>query len=94
MDESLYQPVATCDIPMPILEGPASAELSAEPELPRILLQAAGRERSSRNLLVLTGLFLVLAILEGVLLLRMRVEEALVVYEDGPRQILLSPELK
>jgi hypothetical protein len=91
VDQSLYQPVATCDIPMPIVETPASGSPGGG-VLPRILLQAVSSRGASRRLVVLTMMFLALSILEGALLVRMRVADPLVVYHDIPRRILLEPE--
>jgi hypothetical protein len=91
MDPSLYQPVATCDIPMPIVETPVP-ESPGEGTLPRILLQAASSRDASRKLVVLTVMFLALSLLEAALLVRLRVADPLVVYHDVPRRILLEPE--
>ena len=90
MDQSLYQPVATCDIPMPIVESPAPGS-PGEAALPRILLQAASSRDASRKLLVLTVMFLSLSLLEAALLVRLRVAGPLVFYHDIPRRILLEP---
>jgi hypothetical protein len=88
MDTTLYHPIPTCDIPMPIVE-PARGEGRAQ--LPRILLQAAGTQAASRRVLVMTVIFLAVGVVEGLLLARLPNPEPLVVYHDVPKQILLEP---
>jgi hypothetical protein len=87
MDPSLYQPIATCDIPRPIVEPRASADPAV---LPRILVQAAGMKAASRRLVLLSALFLALSLFEAVLLFRLRVPDPLIFYHDLPRKILLE----
>ena len=87
MDPSLYQPIPTCDIPMPIVEPPGSADPAS---LPRILVQAAGTKAASRRLVLLTALFFGISLFEAVLLFRLRVPDPLVFYHDLPRNILLE----
>ena len=89
METTLYQPIATCDIPMPIVE-PTQEERGAE--LPRILLQAAGTRAASRRVLAITLIFLAIASLEGVLLFRLPNPEPLVVYHDVSRITLVEPQ--
>ena len=89
METTLYQPIATCDIPMPIVE-PAQEERGAE--LPRILLQAAGTRAASRRVLALSLVFLAIAALEAVLLFRLPNPEPLVVYHHVPRITLVEPQ--
>ncbi len=91
MNESLYPPTPTCDIPMPILEGQARAT-AGELALPRVLRQAAGMRSASRRVLFLTAIFLALSVLEGALLVRLRVADPLVFYHDLPRRILLESQ--
>lgn len=90
MEEGLYQPVPTCDIPMPILEG-AAAVSPGRAALPRILLQAAGTEAASWKVVLLTAVFLALSLLEILLLFRVPAADPLVVYGDFPRIILMEP---
>lgn len=87
METALYHPVATCDIPMPIVEHVAEHQGR---ELPRILLQAAGTRAASRRVAALAALFLAIAALEAVLLARLPSPEPLVVYHDVPRFILME----
>jgi hypothetical protein len=87
MDTTLYPPIATCDIPMPILE-PSSA--GCEAQLPRILLQAAGSRSAARRVALIAVVFFAIAVLEMILLLRLPSPEPLVVYHDVPRQILVE----
>ncbi len=89
-DYTDYPPVATCDIPLPILERPAP-ESPGEIVLPRILLQAAGSRGAARKVLLLTAVFVLLSLLEAALLVRLRVAEPLVFYHDVPRRILVEP---
>jgi len=86
---TLYQPIATCDIPMPIVE-PTQEEREAE--LPRILQQVAGTRAASRRVISLTLVFLAIAAIEGVLLFRMPNPEPLVVYHDVPRITLMESQ--
>ena len=87
MDTTLYHPIATCDIPMPIVE-PARDETKAQ--LPRILLQAAGTRAASRRVLLMTLMFLAVAAVEATLFVRLPSPEPLVVYHDVPRQNLVE----
>jgi len=89
MEMTLYQPIATCDIPMPIVE-PAQEERGSD--LPRILLQAAGTRVASRRVLAIALVFLAIAAVEGVLLFRMPNPEPLVVYHDVPRITLMESQ--
>jgi hypothetical protein len=89
MDTTLYHPIATCDIPMPIVE-PARGERGGQ--LPRILLQAAGSKAAARRVVVITAIFLGIAALEGALLFRLPSPEPLVVYHEVPRHHLMEPE--
>ena len=84
-----YPPIPTCEIPMPIVEGVGEARLG-EAVLPRILLQAAGTGHAARNVKVLTGLFLLAAILELGLFLRLPTPAPEIVYGDFPRLTLLG----
>jgi hypothetical protein len=87
MTESIYEPVPTCDIPMPILENGTAP---ADPWLPRILLQAAGAGKASRKVLYLTTAFAILAVFEGVVLLKTPTPEPIVVYSDAVRWTLME----
>ena len=88
MDTTLYHPVATCDIPMPIVE-PARDDTKAQ--LPRILRQAAGTRAASRRVLLMTLIFVGVATLEALLLVRLPIPEPLVVYHDVQRHNLVEP---
>jgi hypothetical protein len=89
MDTNTFQPVPTCDIPMPILERTGQVG-SDEPPMPRVLLQVAGSSHAAWKVTLLSGLFLLLALLELVLLLRFPPQDPLVVYGDFPRTTLLE----
>ena len=88
METTHYPPMATCDIPMPIVE-PAGESRGAP--LPRILLQAAGTRAAARRVMVIAMIFLAIALLEAVLLARLPNPEPLVVYHDVPTHILVEP---
>lgn len=87
MTESIYEPVPTCDIPMPILEHGTAAD---DQGLPRILLQAAGSGNASRKILYLTVAFAVVAAFLGVVLLKTPTHEPIVVYSDAVRWTLVE----
>jgi hypothetical protein len=89
MDTNTYPPIPTCDIPMPILERPPE-DGSVATAMPRILLQVAGSSHAAWNVTVLTGLFLLVALLELCILLRLPPQDPLVVYGDFPRTTLLE----
>ena len=89
MDTNTFEPVPTCDIPMPILERPGEVG-TGEPPMPRVLLQVAGSRRAAWKVTLLSGLFLLLAVLELVLLLRLPPQDPLVVYGEIPRTTLLE----
>ncbi|HVR86952.1 MAG TPA: hypothetical protein VMU54_21695 [Planctomycetota bacterium] len=90
MTESRYEPIATREIAMPVLEeGPSGT--TREPILPRILRQAAGSDRAERNLVLLALLFAALSLVELGLLFRLSQPDALVVYRDVPRKPLVEP---
>ena len=89
MDTDTFQPVPTCDIPMPILERPRAAG-SNETPMPRVLLQVAGQSHAAWKVTLLSALFLFLALLELGLLLRLPPQDPLVVYGDFPRTTLLE----
>jgi hypothetical protein len=84
-----FLPIPTCEIPPPVLEL-APGEGDGESPMPRVLLQGAGSGRSARRVLLLTALFLALAGLEGILLLRLPPQEPLIVYGDLPRTTLVE----
>jgi len=88
METTLYRPIATCNIPLPIDEPVGKP---GGPQLPRILRQAAGTQTAARRVILITGVFLLIAVLEGVLLFRLPSPEPLVVYHDVPRHNLLEP---
>lgn len=90
MNESIYQPLPTCEIPMPVLDG--DAKNLAEDTLPRILLQAAGSGSANKKVLCLAAFFGVLALLELVLLLRTSRPEPIVVYAEATRPTLVEPK--
>jgi len=89
LEADTFRPIPTCDIPMPILEGTRDAKVG-EPVLPRILLQAAGTGHAARNVKLLTGLFLLAALLELGLYLRLPTPAPEIVYGDFPRITLLE----
>jgi len=88
MDASLYQPVPTCEIPMPIVEPPGSMDPAI---LPRILLQRVGARNASRRLVFLTALFVVLSLVETGLLVHLRRPDPIMFYHDLPRKLLVEP---
>ena len=88
MNESIYQPLPTRDIPMPVLDGDPG-DLVKE-TLPRILFQAAGSGAAQRRLLYLAAFFGVLALLELGLLLHTPRPEPLVVYGEAIRPTLVE----
>ena len=89
MEETLYQPIPTCEIPMPIVEG--SKERSDEgPALPRILLQTAGQATASRRVLTLAAAFLAISLFEVFLLQRIPPADPVVVYGDLPQRTLME----
>jgi hypothetical protein len=90
MIASRYVPVATAEIPLPVLEE-GQGGIPGSRTLPRILRQAAGSDRAGRNLVLLALLFAALSIVELALLLRLPRAEALVVYQVVPRRPLLEP---
>jgi hypothetical protein len=90
MNESCYEPRATGDIPLPVLEdGPGGT--ARERVLPRILRQAAGSDRAQRNVLLLALLFAALSALELALFVPLSSAEALVAYDEAPRSPLVEP---
>lgn len=84
-----FLPIPTCEIPPPVLEL-ASGGNAGESPMPRVLLQSAGSGRAARRVVLLAALFLVLAGLEFILLLRLPPQEPLVVYGDVPRATLVG----
>jgi hypothetical protein len=74
---------------MPILERTPEAGTGGAP-LPRILLQAAGSGHAAWKVSVLAGIFLLVALLELVLFLRLPPLYPIVVYGDFPRTTLLE----
>lgn len=86
-NESLYQPLRTEEIPLPVVEA-RTAPREGESPLPRILLQAVGRGAARRRLLLLAGVFLLVSGLEIALLVRWGSPSPLVVYENPPKRIL------
>ena len=88
METTLYRPIATCNIPMPIDE---SVGKDGGSQLPRILRQASSMQTAARRVVLITVVFLLIAVLEGVLLFRLPSPEPLVVYHDVPRHNLLEP---
>lgn len=88
-DETTFRPIPTCDIPMPIVEGAGEGK-EGETVLPRILQQAAGAGHAARNVKLLTGLFILAALLEIGLFLRMPMPVPEIVYGDFPRLTLMG----
>jgi hypothetical protein len=89
MDTNTYPPIPTRDIPMPILERTPEAGSEAG-AMPRVLLQVAGSSHAAWEVSVLSGIFLLLSLLELVLLLRLPPQDPVVVYVDFPRTTLLE----
>ncbi len=89
MNESIYRPLSTGEIPMPVLEE-GERGTPAEEVLPRILRQAGGSDRAGRNVLLLALLFILVSLLELGLFLRMPAPESIVVYGETPRSPLLE----
>jgi hypothetical protein len=90
VEESLYPPIPTCEIPMPIVEGTTGRPDEAG-KLPRILLQTAGQATASWRVLALASAFLVISVFELLLLLRIPPADPVVVYGDLPRKTLMEP---
>lgn len=84
-----FTPIPTGEIPLPIVEGGGGAG-RGEPAVPRILLETAGRDRAARQVARLTGLFLLFALLELGLYLRLPRPRPVIVYRIGPRLTLLG----
>jgi hypothetical protein len=86
-----FRPIPTADIVRPIVEPlyPPSGR-SGPGRLPRILLQSAARGRQEARILLLSGVFGVLALLELAVYLRIPAPRPEVVYEDVPRKTLLG----
>lgn len=89
METNTFAPIPTCDIPMPILEG-VPIRGSGESDIPRILLQAAGSGQAERRVAGIVALFLLLALGEFSLFLRLPPQDSLIVYGDFPRQTLIE----
>jgi len=85
-----FMPIPTGDIAPPVLEAGERNAVGTE-ALPRILRQAAGTGLAARNVTMLTGLFLLVAILELALCLRLPRPGPVIVYGEFPRIILLEP---
>ena len=88
METADFEPIPTCDIPMPVVEA---SESDARRALPRILLQAAGIRTASRRILMLALLFLLMAGGELALLVHLPSPEPLVIYRDLPARTLMEP---
>lgn len=88
MNESIYQPLPTCEIPMPILDR--DVQDLAQETLPRILLQAAGSGSANKKVLYLAAFFGMLALLELALLLHTPRPEPIVVYGEAIRPTLVE----
>jgi hypothetical protein len=89
MDTDTFLPIPTCEIPPPILER-ATKTASEATTLPRVLLQEAGSSHASRRVIGLAGLFLLVALFEVALLLRLPPKPPVVVYGDFPRILLME----
>lgn len=89
MAAETFEPIPTCEVPPPIVEreGAGTPEAVA---LPRILLQAAGSDLHGRRLLVLAGLFFLLALFQATVLIALPRIGTLVVYEEAPRVRLVE----
>ena len=89
MSESLYPPIPTTEIPMPIVEVPMEA-LPGQAALPRILLQAGGEADATRRVLWMTALFAFLALLEIGLIRHTSRPDPIIVYEPAARPTLVQ----
>ena len=87
MSQETLRAIPTCEVPAPILEESFGAADSA---LPRVLRQEGGSRIHERRIVLLTGLFLSLAIFETLLLLRLPGKTALVIYRETPQAPLLE----
>jgi type IV secretory pathway component VirB8 len=74
---------------MPILERTPEVG-AAQTAMPRILLQVAGSSHAAWKVTVLSGIFLLVALLELCILLRLPQQDPVVVYGDFPRTTLLE----
>lgn len=82
-----YPPIPTCEIPHPIVELDAR---EFEGRVPRVLLEEVGSKRATRHVLLLTAMFLLVALGELALLVRIPRPEPIVVYGDFPRTLLME----
>jgi hypothetical protein len=89
MPESLYPPIPTDEIPMPIVAAAGPGPEGQEP-LPRVLQQVAEAATASRRTLALAALFVVVSAGLAALLLEMPAPEPLLVYGEYRRMILLE----
>lgn len=89
MPESLYQPIPTDEIPMPIVAAAGPGPEGQDP-LPRILLQVADAATASRRTLALAVLFVVVSADLAALLFEMPAPEPLLVYGEYRRTTLLE----
>ena len=86
-EPSTYRPIPTCEIPPPIVEVDAR---DFEGHVPRVLLEEAGVSRVTRHVVLLTALFVLVALGELALLLRIPTPEPIVVYGEFPRTLLVE----
>lgn len=91
MAEETFQPIPTCLVPPPILEpeGAVTGEVEGE-ALPRVLRQAAGSDLHGGRILILAGVFLLLALVQAAAFLAFPRAGSLVVYDDAPRVRLVE----
>jgi hypothetical protein len=87
METDTFAPLLTREIPLPVVD--AGVDDHREGPLPRSLAQAAGGARARRGIALLLGLFLLLVALEAALLRRVWEPEPLVIYQAGPRTVLV-----
>jgi len=93
MDPNTYLPIPTCEIPPPILERRKEAG-DDETAMPRVLLQVAGSSQAARRLILMSGLFFLVALLELCLFLRIPPQPPVVVYGDFPRSTLIPEDIR
>ena len=88
-ENGTFRPIPTREIPAPVLEG-LEGETRSGRGIPRIILQSVGSERATRRVLLLAGLFALVAAAELAILLRFPSPEPLVVYAESPRKTLVE----
>jgi hypothetical protein len=88
MNSETFTPLLTAEIPPPVVD-PGTADEQEGP-LPRSLAQAAGKTRARRGTLLVMGMLLLQAALEGILLVKLSDAPPLVVFQPGSRDRLVG----